>query len=529
MISRICLTLGAIAVLAGPATAQTSSLMGTVMYPDTVQLSRTAVLEITLEDVTVAAEGGPAVVIATERIARPGQSPVMFSLRFDGTKIVPAGRYAVRARIVDGAATLLMSARPSRVLSQGFGSVANLTLTKFDPADEIADRGAVASRPAVPNAGRDAGAEVPAVPATASASKTKSKPTTPPAAVSKATPSRTPTAAPSATAGVSSPSVAQPAGAPASAVTKVAAGIEARMAATPPAPKPAPTPKPAKALPVVAPKSVPATRSAALAPAPPKPAVSTPVAPRTAPPAPTAAPISGLPATFAGKLPCADCAAIRYELTLSADASYSLKRSFEGAGSRVQHESGSWGYSSDRVILVLKSAGGSWSWFAVLPDNVLRAIDARGDSIGVRGPADLRRTDAPDPGDRPAPANAPVTSAPVTVALSSADWTLTELANKPVRPTSRTHRAIVLVFDEDARTFSGQSGCNDLRGDFSADWRALTLTPRASMSPCRVDQGTERALGRTFKAARTYRITGTTLELFDEKGLSIARFEGKLR
>ena len=48
------------------------------------------------------------------------------------------------------------------------------------------------------------------------------------------------------------------------------------------------------------------------------------------------------------------------------------------------------------------------------------------------------------------------------------------------------------------------------------------------MRVCRIDDGTERALSRTFKATRTFRITGTTLDLFDEQGGRVARFEGRI-
>ena len=131
MASRVFLTLGLVALLTGPAQAQTSSLMGTVVSPERIDLSRTAVLVVALEDVSAA--DGPAVVIATERIPRPGQLPVMFSLRYDSAKVIPSGRYVVSARIVDGAATLFSSATPSRVLTQGHGSVANVTLAKVEP------------------------------------------------------------------------------------------------------------------------------------------------------------------------------------------------------------------------------------------------------------------------------------------------------------------------------------------------------------------------------------------------------------
>src|SRR5262245_18719460 len=115
MSARIALTFALVTALAaGTAAAQTARLMGHVNYPDRAQVGRSAVLEVTLEDVSDATAAG--VVIATARIPRFGETPVMFALEYDAARVSPAGRYAVRAHIVDGAVTLFESAKPVRVL-----------------------------------------------------------------------------------------------------------------------------------------------------------------------------------------------------------------------------------------------------------------------------------------------------------------------------------------------------------------------------------------------------------------------------
>jgi hypothetical protein len=53
------------------------------------------------------------------------------------------------------------------------------------------------------------------------------------------------------------------------------------------------------------------------------------------------------------------------------------------------------------------------------------------------------------------------------------------------------------------------------------------MTLNEPLRVCRVDQSTERALSRTIKATHTYRIVGTTLDLLDENGARIARFEAR--
>lgn len=161
---------------------------------------------------------------------------------------------------------------------------------------------------------------------------------------------------------------------------------------------------------------------------------------------------------------------------------------------------------------------------------VLRAVDDRGDSIGRREPADLHRADSFLAIDVPVPSsmNAGAASRSVNLPLSGGEWKLTELENKPVRPATKGRREILLAFDGDSSTYSGQSGCNRLEGDFETGWRTLTIKPRKPMRVCRIDDGTERALSRAIKATRAFRITGTTLDLFDAQGGRVARFTGRV-
>lgn len=104
---------------------------------------------------------------------------------------------------------------------------------------------------------------------------------------------------------------------------------------------------------------------------------------------------------------------------------------------------------------------------------------------------------------------------------------MTEINSKPVRPASKTHRNIVLVFDEARSAFSGTSGCNDLAGRFQTAGGKLTLKSDKSLRICRVDQKTERAVRSVINDTRAYRISGTTLDLLNERGQRIARFEGQ--
>jgi copper homeostasis protein (lipoprotein) len=62
-----------------------------------------------------------------------------------------------------------------------------------------------------------------------------------------------------------------------------------------------------------------------------------------------------LPASFSGDLPCADCAAVRYELNLFPDQAFFLRQTYLGKPAPNQFDDiGSWAWSSDGQVLVLR-------------------------------------------------------------------------------------------------------------------------------------------------------------------------------
>jgi putative lipoprotein len=89
-------------------------------------------------------------------------------------------------------------------------------------------------------------------------------------------------------------------------------------------------------------------------------------------------------------------------------------------------------------------------------------------------------------------------------------------------------REPAIVFDEASATFSGSTGCNRLIGQFIAENATLELEPGGTLTACRNETQTEAAMLGAIKNTRTYRITGRVLELFDEKGARLARFQASL-
>lgn len=78
-----------------------ASLDGEVFYLQRIALPPTAVLSVSLQDITLA--DAPAKVIDEQRGPIKGQVPLPFHLSYDPQKIEPNHRYSINARIeVDG-------------------------------------------------------------------------------------------------------------------------------------------------------------------------------------------------------------------------------------------------------------------------------------------------------------------------------------------------------------------------------------------------------------------------------------------
>lgn len=115
------------------------------------------------------------------------------------------------------------------------------------------------------------------------------------------------------------------------------------------------------------------------------------------PPAPPLA----VPATFAGVMPCADCAGVAQTLTLRADGLYRLRRTYLGKPDGPFSELGHWKQNAAGTLLMLRSESDTLL-FAVLPsgseaEGTLRLLDRRGQPIESDADLALRRTEQLDP------------------------------------------------------------------------------------------------------------------------------------
>lgn len=93
-------------------------------------------------------------------------------------------------------------------------------------------------------------------------------------------------------------------------------------------------------------------------------------------------PLGELPASFAGDLPCADCAGIRYQLNLFPDRSFFLTTTYLGREvEHPDHDIGSWSVSSDGHVLLLMGGREAPIMLRIDSADALRKLDLEGSEI----------------------------------------------------------------------------------------------------------------------------------------------------
>lgn len=110
--------------------------------------------------------------------------------------------------------------------------------------------------------------------------------------------------------------------------------------------------------------------------------------------------------------------------------------------------------------------------------------------------------------------------------LVSTYWKITEMAGEPVRAVENWREPHILFGAGETR-YSSTVGCNQVNGAFEVEGDRLELRPGPTTlmaCPPPLDE-MERTLIATIARVRGFKITGQTLELFDEAGETVAVME----
>jgi len=127
---------------------------------------------------------------------------------------------------------------------------------------------------------------------------------------------------------------------------------------------------------------------------------------------------------------------------------------------------------------------------------------------------------APETAATPPP---PVRQAPAA-ALRETHWVPRELAGQPLRVPADTREPFLTLRANG--TAEGNGGCNRFRGNFFSEQPGeLTFSPLASTRMACPAMQIENDFTRALAQARTYRISGDTLRLFDAANAPVVRLE----
>ena len=108
--------------------SDTAHVTGTVNYRERMALTQQAVVEVSLQDVSIA--DAPAALIAQQRITNPGQVPIHFDLSFPPADIDQRRSYSVQVRITDRDQLMFISDTHTPVLTRGAGKEVSMMLAR---------------------------------------------------------------------------------------------------------------------------------------------------------------------------------------------------------------------------------------------------------------------------------------------------------------------------------------------------------------------------------------------------------------
>jgi heat shock protein HslJ len=231
--------------------------------------------------------------------------------------------------------------------------------------------------------------------------------------------------------------------------------------------------------------------------------------------------ISGLPATFAGTWPCADCPGILYQVNLLSDHTFVSRMTYEERSTRLD-DHGSWELASDGKTLVLHGQHGAPEKFALQDADTLRKLDVNGHEIQSRLNLnyDLKR----------AKEFMPIELRDKGVgntSLENTHWTLIQLGDKPVTASSKQSEPYFVLNSETDRV-SGSGGCNRLTGSYKLKGDQLSFSQMAgTMMACVDGMDTEKDFLKSLNEVTKWRIAGQQLDLSDARGKLVAQFEAR--
>lgn len=112
--------------------------------------------------------------------------------------------------------------------------------------------------------------------------------------------------------------------------------------------------------------------------------------------------------------------------------------------------------------------------------------------------------------------------------LRGTHWTLVNLGDTAIRPGDTQREPYLLLSTTDSRV-TGTGGCNGAGSTYELDGGDRLKLGRgfSTMMACPKGMDIEQRFLRSLETVAAYRIKGSSLELLDAKGGTVARFEAR--
>lgn len=125
-------------------------------------------------------------------------------------------------------------------------------------------------------------------------------------------------------------------------------------------------------------------------------------------------------------------------------------------------------------------------------------------------------------GGAESPLTLPLSPVGANARLTDTYWKLIRVGGQPVPPPQEQHRQAHIVFSGDHAAVRGNSGCNDLSGDYQTDGERLTLENLASTEmACAEDNPNDEFIDALHRTRR-FQVEGQRLILYDDQGAPLA-------
>lgn len=218
-----------------------------------------------------------------------------------------------------------------------------------------------------------------------------------------------------------------------------------------------------------------------------------------------------LPATFEGKLPCADCPGVMWTLKLSPDQGYRLNMEYldrQGKEENKSEKTGQWKLDKGQRQLTITQQGQPDERFDILDVNTLRKLDMDGRPILSELNYVLKR-------------HGSATGAKLTDTY----WKLTHLNDEPIAADAEKKEEQFIVLAQENQRLTGFAGCNRIIGGYQVEDQRIAFSMAVSRRACFKGEDAEAKFLAALSQAARWKVEGQNLELLDQDGKTVARFQ----